>query len=298
MAHSANRHAQRRPGLRLKLVALLLQVRWQNVIGLAIAQYVSAVFLFNDPEYWRSTISEYKLHGLIFSVAFLVAGGYLINNFYDREKDRINRPIRTAIEATIKKSTVLYGYLTFTILGSLLALSVSGRAFLFYAGYAFLMWAYSHKFKRITLLGNLLATFLVVIPFFGLLIYYNGYRWFIFYYGFFYSWLFFVRETVKDIRYYKGDLLTDYQTLPVVLGLKQALRLLQMHAFLGVFIAAGLWLHPFNVWLHGLSAITMVVFAVVVFYFRGKKTVSRARHLHLVMRLLLILGILIIPVLR
>lgn len=276
----------------------MLHVRWQNVLGLALSQYVAAIFLFNEAVYWRHTLSEGKLHGLVFAVAFLVAGGYLINNFYDREKDSINRPIRTAIESNIRKSTVLYGYLVFTLIGSLLALMVSGRAFLYYSGYAFLLWAYSHKFKRITLLGNLVATLLIVVPFFGLLLYYQVHQSLIIYYGFFYSWLFFMRESAKDIRYYKGDLMVEYQTVPVVFGLRRALLFTRGYAFVGMLVCTGLWFMPVHDVIKMFAALVFFVFVVVASRFSGKNAVKQAAFLHLVLRVFLIVGIAVLPLLR
>ncbi len=275
----------------------MLHVRWQNVLGLAVSQYIAAVFLFNNMIDWRQTLMEYKLHGIVFSVAFLVAGGYLINNFYDREKDRINRPLRTAIEANIRKSTVLYGYLAFTLAGSLLALSVSGRAFLYYSGYAFLLWAYSHKFKRITLLGNLMATLLVVVPFFGLLLYYHVQQPIVVYYGFFYSWLFFMRESVKDIRYYKGDMLLAYQTVPVVFGLRRAIAFMRAYAVVGMLTCIGLWVLSIHHVLTAFSGLVFTVFALVWVRFRGVQAVTWAPSLHLALRVFLIVGILVLPLL-
>ncbi len=298
MAHSSISDARSSQGLRVKIVALMLHVRWQNVVGLAISQYVAAVMLFNDVSEWQQTLSEGKLHGLIFSVAFLVAGGYLINNFYDREKDRINRPIRTAIESNIRKSSVLYGYLAFTLTGSLLALLVSGRAFLYYSAYAFLLWAYSHKFKRITLLGNLVATLLVVVPFFGLLLYYHVQRPVVVYYGFFYSWLFFMRESVKDIRYYKGDMLLTYQTVPVVFGLRRAIAFLRAYAFVGMLISLGLFALSVHDVLSAFALLIFVFFVVIWFRFRGSRAVKWAPSIHTVLRVFLILGILVLPLLR
>jgi 4-hydroxybenzoate polyprenyltransferase len=284
----------------LSAVAFLLQLRWQNVLGLVFAQYVAALFLFNKAENWASTLFDYKLHFLIIAVGLLTAGGYIINNFYDREKDRINRPIRTAIESSIPKAHMLYTYFIVTMLGSLVALGVSFRAFLFYSGYAFLLWAYSHKFKKITLLGNLIATFLVVIPFFGLILYYNEIHPLMVYYGFFYSWMLFIRESVKDLRFYKGDVALGYQTVPVALGLSKAVRMLRVYALVGVLIALGVWLLSFK-GIHfsslakGFSVLTIIAYSYIIFFFKTPKRFRRAAYMHMVLKGGLFSGILIIP---
>ena len=295
MSISPHSDTSQRNGLRIKLVALLLQVRWQNVLGMAVAQYIAAVFLFDNAHSWTQTLSDGKLHGIVFSVAFLVAGGYLINNFYDREKDYINRPLRTAIEGKVQKSTVLYGYFTTTLIGSLIALAVSFNAFLFFGGYAFLLWAYSHKFKKITLLGNLIATFLVVIPFFGLLLYYHVMNLLVIYYGFFFSWLLFMRESIKDIRFYKGDMVMEYHTVPVALGLSKAIRLLQVYALLGIVISIGLWLLPFSVYTRYFSLPVIAAYAYILIYLSKNNLFRNAFLLHNGLKILLVLGIGLLP---
>lgn len=284
----------------LSAVAFLLQLRWQNVVGLVFAQYIAALFLFNEAENWTSTLLDYKLHLLILAVGLLTAGGYIINNFYDREKDRINRPIRTAIESSIPKAYMLYTYFIVTALGSLVAFGVSFRAFLFYGGYAFLLWAYSHKFKKITLLGNLIATFLVVIPFFGLILYYNEIHPLMVYYGFFYSWMLFIRESVKDIRFYKGDVALEYQTVPVALGLSKAVGMLRVYAIVGVIVALGMWwIHydgiAFSNEVRFFSVLSIIAYAYIIIYFKTPERFRRAAYMHMVLKGGLLTGILIIP---
>ncbi|TVQ76663.1 MAG: hypothetical protein EA358_08890 [Flavobacteriales bacterium] len=284
----------------ISAVAFLLQLRWQNVAAIVVSQYIAAVFLFNDSENWRHTLTDFKLHGLIFSVALLTAGGYIINNFYDKEKDRINRPIRTAIESSIPKARMLYTYFSVSILGSLIALSVSFRAFVYYSVYAFLLWAYSHKFKKITLLGNLIATFLVVIPFFGLLLYYREANPLVFYYGFFYSWMLFMKESVKDLRFFRGDVIMEYQTVPVALGLSKAVKMLRAYAVVGILIALGFWFvtfqgNSFSQYAQIFALLSIVAYSYILFFFRTPKRFRRAAYMHLVLRGGLISGILLLP---
>jgi 4-hydroxybenzoate polyprenyltransferase len=295
MSNPQHSDTPQRNGLWIKVVALLLQVRWQNVLGMAIAQYIAAIYLFNKNHPWTETLGDGKLHGIVFSVAFLVAGGYLINNFYDHEKDHINRPLRTAIEDNLRKSTVLYGYFITTIIGSLIALAVSFKAFLFYGGYAFLLWAYSHKFKKITFLGNLIATFLVVIPFFGLLLYYHALNLLVVYYGFFFSWLLFMRESIKDIRFYKGDMVMEYLTVPVALGLSKAIRLLRVYALLGILISAGLWLLPFSRITQYYSLPVIAAYTYILIFLSRKNLFHNAFLLHNGLKILLVSGIGLLP---
>src|SRR5690606_22490509 len=113
-------------------------VRWYNIFFLALAQYLAVVFILNAHHDWWETITNPNLHLIVFASLFSVAGGYLINNFYDLEKDLINRPNKTVFEKIVKQSTSLRLYFLFNVIGALLALLVSFHVFLFFSGFIFL----------------------------------------------------------------------------------------------------------------------------------------------------------------
>jgi 4-hydroxybenzoate polyprenyltransferase len=95
---------------------------------------------------------------------------------------------------------------------------VSFRAVLFFSAYIFLIWFYSHKLKKITVVGNLTAAFLAVLPFFAILLYYKNLYPEIFAHATFLFLLILVREMIKDLENLKGDVANDYQTIPVLYG--------------------------------------------------------------------------------
>ena len=100
----------------------------------------------------------------------------------------------------------------------LLAFFVSFRAVLFFSSYIFLIWFYSHKLKKITIVGNLTAAFLAVLPFFAILLYYKNLYPEIFAHATFLFLLILIREMIKDLENLKGDVANDYQTIPVLYG--------------------------------------------------------------------------------
>ncbi len=85
---------QKRDSVYLKLIALLSSVRWKNVLFTAGAQYIAFLFAFNTKENIFQSLAEVKVHLIIASHALILAGGYIIKNFYDVEQDLINRPHR------------------------------------------------------------------------------------------------------------------------------------------------------------------------------------------------------------
>jgi 4-hydroxybenzoate polyprenyltransferase len=96
-----------------KLSALLSLVRWYNIFFLALAQYLTVIFILNEAETWKRLLLDPKVHYIVFASLFSVAAGYIINNFYDLEKDLINRPTKTFYEKILRQSTTLKLYFLF-----------------------------------------------------------------------------------------------------------------------------------------------------------------------------------------
>lgn len=204
-----------------KLSALLSLVRWYNIFFLALSQYLAVLFVLNDIRGWRETLLNPNLHYIVFASLFCVAAGYLINNFYDLERDLINRPNKTIYEKLVKQSTSLRLYFFFNFVGAILALSVSWNVFLFFSVFIFSLWLYSHKLKKIPFIANVTASALAITPFFAIFIYYNLEDLLIFTYVSFILIIILIREIIKDLAALKGDVILGYATLPTTIGLKK-----------------------------------------------------------------------------
>lgn len=222
-----------------KLSALLSLVRWYNIFFLALSQYLAVLFVLNDISRWRQTLSNPNLHYIVFASLFCVAAGYLINNFYDLERDLINRPNKTLYEKLVKQSTALRLYFLFNLVGAMLALLVSLNVFLFFSAYIFFLWFYSHKLKKIPFIGNLSAAALAITPFFAIFIYYQLEDLLIFTYVSFVLIIILIREIIKDLEALKGDIILGYATLPTTIGVKQT-KLLVLFFTLLSFVPAAL----------------------------------------------------------
>jgi len=224
-----------------KLSALLSLVRWYNIFFLALAQYLAVIFVLNEPSDWRWILLDPKVHAIVFASLFSVAGGYIINNFYDLEKDLINRPDKTLYEKLLKQSTALRLYFLFALTGLALGISVSFNVFLFFAAFNFALWLYSHKLKKITFIGNLMAALLSITPFFAIFLYFHLEDLVILTYVSFLLLVIFIREIIKDLEALKGDVILGYPTLPVVLGLKRTKWLVAFFTFSGLIPAGAIF---------------------------------------------------------
>lgn len=260
-----------------KLSALLSMVRWYNIFFLALAEYLAVVFILNNPVNWLNTLLNPTLHYIVFASLFSVAAGYIINNFYDLEKDLINRPNKTIYEKIVKQSTALRLYFLFNVIAALLALLVSFNVFLYFSAFIFLLWFYSHKLKKITFVGNLTASMLAVIPFFAIFFYYRLEDLLIFTYVTFILLIIFIREIIKDLEALKGDVITGYHTLPVTIGVKQTKWLISTIAVIGS-LPAGLIFYKtqFSGISYYLFAGGLGVFISIIFLWMAEKK----RHFH------------------
>lgn len=224
-----------------KLSALLSLVRWYNIFFLALSQYLAVIFILNEPRHWFSLLLNPALHLIVFASLFSVAAGYIINNFYDLEKDLINRPRQTLYEKLLRQSTTLRLYFLFATIGTLLGALVSWRVGLFFAAFNFALWLYSHKLKKITFLGNLMAALLSITPFFAIFLYYHLEDLLVLTYVSFVLLVIFIREVVKDLEALKGDVIVGYPTLPVKLGVRRTKALVLFFTLLALVPAAAIF---------------------------------------------------------
>jgi 4-hydroxybenzoate polyprenyltransferase len=202
----------------LKILSIFSVVRGYNIPIIALAQYLSAIFILAPEKRALSVLLDFNLFIIVIASTLTIASGYIINNFYDSRKDLINRPNKSKIDRLVSQKTKLQLYFTLNFFVALIALFVSFRAVLFFSVYIFLIWFYSHKLKKQFFIGNLTAAFLAVLPFFAILLYYkNLYPQIIAHATFLYL-LILIREIIKDLENIKGDIANNYQTIPVKYG--------------------------------------------------------------------------------
>src|SRR5690554_3324591 len=214
-----------------KIFSLFSVIRGYNIWLIALAQYLSAIFVLAPERRALSILLDPYMAVIVLATILSIASGYIINNFYDKEKDLINRPVKTKIDRLISEPTRLKIYFGINFMVFALALLISWRAALFFSGYIFLIWFYSHKLKKYPIIGNITASLLAILPFFAILFYYqkeelfnilhHKHKYFIiFAHASFLYLLILIREMVKDLENLSGDFLNNYRTIPVVYGEK------------------------------------------------------------------------------
>ncbi len=202
--------------LLMKIASLFSVVRGYNLAMIVLAQYLSSIFILAPEKRALSVLLDFDLFILVLASSLTIASGYIINNFYDSKKDIINRPNKSRLDRLVSQGTKLQVYFGINFFVATIAFLVSWRAVLFFSVYIFLIWFYSHKIKKQVIVGNLMAAFLAVLPFFGILLYYKNFYEVIFFHATFLFLLILIRELIKDLENIKGDLANNYQTIPIV----------------------------------------------------------------------------------
>ena len=214
--------------LLLKIVSMFSVIRGYNIPIIALAQYLSAIFILAPEKRALSVLLDFNLFIIVIVSSLTIASGYIINNFYDSEKDLINRPNKSQLDRLVSQKTKLKVYFTVNFIVFLLSFFVSFRAVLFFSSYIFMIWFYSHKLKKMAIVGNMTSAFLAVLPFFAILLYYKNIYPQIFAHANFLFLLLIIREIIKDLENIKGDIANDYQTIPVMFGESTAKKIITL----------------------------------------------------------------------
>ena len=202
----------------MKIISLFSVVRGYNIPVIALAQYLSAIFILAKEKRALEVILDINLFLIVLATSFTIASGYIINNFYDSKKDLINRPNKSMLDRLVSQKTKLYVYFSLNFIVVFITLFVSFRATMYFTVYIFLIWYYSHKVKKYPIVGNLMAALMAVLPFFAILLYYKNFYSVIFAHAIFLFLLLLIREMIKDLENLKGDFANDYKTVPITYG--------------------------------------------------------------------------------
>ena len=274
-----------------KFFSLFSVIRIYNILIIVTAQYLTSIFILSPNTDIIKIIFDPYLFLIILCSSIAIGSGYIINNFYDQEKDLINRPIKYNIDKAVKKNTKLKFYLFLNFVVIALAFLISYRAIIFFSLYIFFLWLYSHKLKRILFIGNLFYSILTVTPFFAILLYYKNIDLIIVAYALFLFFIILLKDITKDLKNLVGDFSLNYQTIPVVFGEKFTKAIITLITTVNIILVLNLYLN-FN---RGLMEIFYFLSIVTLFLFLIKLYKSSNIHdylfLHNILRFIITIGI-------
>lgn len=183
-----------RSKIALRVTALLLAIRWYNIVFLTLAQVALFRALHHTGENGPLLVYMVLVHAL------LIAGGSLINNFYDSEKDLINRPWRTLFERTVVRRYGIPLAFSFWMLAIGLSWGYSTRTGVFHTVYALALFVYSHKRNSLGRWSHVLAAGLAFLPLSGLGIALGGLPLDLLLFGFGLLCIEIARQSAKEAR--------------------------------------------------------------------------------------------------
>ena len=216
----------------------------------------------------------------VFVVMFFTIGANTLNDYFDYEIDKINRPDRAISSGLVLRNQALILSLFFFIIGVLIALRLNKDSQLLSIGVSLpLIIAYNVKLKNYPLIGNIIVSLILAMSFiyaglvfektepliipallaFGLTL---------------------IREIVKDLADIKGDKSAGLMTFPIVYGKKKTIILCTiLSLFLGIGSFIPFLTGYYNTF-YGISLILMVEIplAVVVISLLNKPVILTAKR--------------------
>ena len=247
----------------------------------------------------------------LISCLLMTAGGYIINDYYDIETDKINKPHRLLTSANTNQIQIAYYTGIFLLLASIILgfiLSFFAQNLSFGFSYVFAAMAlliYSQKLKRQMLLGNIMVSILTAYPYFLLffLLFVNQdsqvnlvvYRIFIFLMMMSFL-LNMIRELIKDLEDINGDFSANYKTLPIQVGRDRAHFLVQLLIGIATVLLIGISLYFFSsYWLvlfFGIGVVTPLIY--IAYQIREVKFSTNYYKLSQILKLIMLIGLLLL----
>jgi geranylgeranylglycerol-phosphate geranylgeranyltransferase len=222
-----------------KIFGFIKLTRPENNFITALSVFVGAK-VAGDIESWEKVIFA------CLSAFFISAGGNSINDFFDLEIDRVNKPYRPLPQGEILPSSVLPFSFVLFLLGIFLSIGVRSLGMLLAFLASGILILYSSRLKRTLLWGNLTVSFVSALAFIYGGIATKDFRLslipatfaFLFHLG---------REILKDVEDIKGDSFFNTSTLPIKLGVDFSLGICTyVFSFLIVLTVLPYLLHIFS----------------------------------------------------
>src|SRR5579859_3677606 len=205
-------------------------IRWPNLFFIALTQFLfySCVLmpgLHGGKADFIEALTPPIFALLSLSSVLIAAAGYIINDYFDLNIDRVNKPARLVVDRVIKRRWAIVWHWILSGTGVLLGFYVSWKirnpiVGLANLGCVILLWFYSTTFKRKLLIGNVIISLLTAWVILVLYVcevrfaifrnpdfhqrFARAFKFAILYGGFAFI-ISLVREVIKDIEDMNGD---------------------------------------------------------------------------------------------
>ena len=298
------------------MIHVLNLIRWKNLLMIAFTQYLVKYALllpFRESHSVLVTLSDFHFFLLVLATVLIAAGGYVINDVYDVETDRINKPEKLIINKYISEKNASTLFMILNIIGVgigfYLANGIGKSAFfsIFFIASA-LLYIYSSSLKQIPVVGNVVVSIVValsilLVGLFELVPAMNFYNKaiqttflkIIIDYAVFAFMINLVREMVKDLEDIEGDQQAEIQTLPVLLGRERANKIVFFISlvpilFITYYVVTYLFKQQLVVGYFLILVIAPLIYVSIKLL--GAKEKTDYKHISLILKLVMLTGML------
>jgi 4-hydroxybenzoate polyprenyltransferase len=238
------------------MLKYLKLIRIQNLLMVPLTMYLLRYGVVNSALYYGYSFAlgqemelqfSFGMFNLLIAINMLLgAAGYVINDYFDRKIDSINRPNEVIIGNTVHRRFAIILHWTLNSIAVVMAgyLSWQFRKPMILVAYIMIsgiFWLYSTTYKKQFLIGNIIVALgTAMIPFqlayfeiqsliqvYGVDMALKGMSFKVLFYWLAAFALFafltnLIREIVKDLEDFEGDASYGCNSIPVVLGTKAA----------------------------------------------------------------------------
>ncbi|MFZ1529128.1 MAG: geranylgeranylglycerol-phosphate geranylgeranyltransferase [Ferruginibacter sp.] len=283
----------------MKLFAAFLKlVRWPNLFFIVLTQCLFYFCVFSTVAAKPGYHHRYLLFTLLVAASVLIAAaGYIINDYFDLQIDKVNKPEKVVVDKIVKRRWAIMWHWVFSVAGMLLSLFISyktGQWIIVSANIiaVLLLWFYSTSFKKKVLSGNIIisalsAWVLLVVYFFSgadigkwpqgesLINFQRFFKFTSLYAGFaFITSL--IREVVKDLEDMNGDMQYKCRTMPIEWGVPASKVFVAVWLIVSMAALFIIQLYAWQTgwWLAALYIVLAVILPMVFILAALKKAVS------------------------
>ena len=215
----------------------------------------------------------------ILVVVFFTVGANILNDYFDYQTDKINRPDRSIVTGAITKKQALYFSIISFIVGTYFALRLNYNSQIISLGISLpLLFLYNAKIKNYPLIGNIVVSLIIGLSFIYAGVVFDNVKPLIvpslLAFG-----LTLIREIVKDIADFEGDEAIGSKTLPIVFGKQKTIYFCTILSVLLSIAAFTLFLNGYYNYYYGTMLIITVEIplGVVVISLLNKPNIETAK---------------------